>query len=99
MNDNPGSANEFVDLVTHNGWVAAVIATTWGVLLRWLIGRYQRREEEFKKWTDSVNKELVKIRERLTVIEGRSFRRRRGDYGPSDDDPTDLERSFDDDGS
>lgn len=54
------------------GWVVAVAASTWAVVLRFVIGHYIKIGEK-------LDKRLEKIEERLTNIELRSRNRRKGD--------------------
>jgi hypothetical protein len=89
MSDDAGSAKEIVDMATsHSGWVVAILAGTWGIVLRALIGRYLRWEEKRQEFDEKTLGRLAKIEERLAVIEARSHDRRREDKHQWEDDPT-----------
>jgi uncharacterized membrane protein YdjX (TVP38/TMEM64 family) len=61
------------------GWVLALAATTWGVVLRVIVGRYMAASKAEKELKARIEARLTAIEGRLTVIEGRSYRRRQGD--------------------
>lgn len=63
---------EAVDALGQSGWAIALLTATWGIILRILVGRHL-------KATDDVAKRLTSIESRLSVIEDRSHRRRRGE--------------------
>ena len=71
---------DLVDIASANsGWVAAFLLGTWGVVLRALVGRHLKREDDQREWVSKVDNHLSMIEQRLAVIESRSHNRRRAD--------------------
>lgn len=64
--------SDLVDSATNHGWIVTLFIGTWGVLLRFALGRHY-------KASDEVKQRLMSIEHRLAVIESRSFRRRKSD--------------------
>jgi hypothetical protein len=71
---------DVVQLATaHAGWVATLAIGTWGIVLRALLGRHFRAADKMEKRLDDIQENLAVLGERLTVIECRSYQRRRSD--------------------
>jgi len=71
MNDEP--AKSMLDAASQSGWVIALLTSTWGIVLRFVVGRYTRA-------ADRLEDRLIGIENRIANIESRSHSRRRGDY-------------------
>ena len=56
------------EIVSQSGWFFTAITAAWGIVLRWILGRYQRN------W-DRVEQKLDDIDNRLSTIEGRFMER------------------------
>jgi hypothetical protein len=69
MSDDP---KNLLDSLSHSGWVIALLTGTWGVVLRFVIGRYAEA-------ADRLENRLRSIETRITVIESRSHNHRRDD--------------------
>lgn len=61
------------------GWLIALVTTTWGIVLRYVIGHYIGVAKAQKQIADKIQLQLTSIENRLTVIESRSFYRRKAD--------------------
>ena len=68
--------NELKEVIDANssyvGWAVAVLTTSWGFVLRIIVGRSLRA-------ADNTQLRLGAIEQRLAVIEDRSYQRRRSD--------------------
>jgi hypothetical protein len=62
---------------SHTGWIVALLAATWGILLRALVGRYERYQSTQIAAAQALQSTLVDIDRRLTLIEGRITERDR----------------------
>ena len=72
MDNEP--TKSLLDIASQSGWAVALLTGTWGVVLRYVIGRYASA-------ADRLEERLKSMELRLTVIEARSGARRRGDKG------------------
>ena len=71
---------DIIEIASANsGWVAAFLLGSWGVVLRALVGRHLKREDDQREWVSKVDNHLSMIEQRLAVIESRSHSRRRAD--------------------
>jgi hypothetical protein len=70
MNDEP--TKSIIEAVNQYGWPVALLTASWGVVLRFVVGAYDRNAQR-------AEDRLASIEKRLTVIEGRSHNRRRED--------------------
>jgi hypothetical protein len=61
------------------GWIVAIAATTWGAVLRYVIGHYVAVAKQQKIIAERIESRLGAIEVRLARIEGRSNHRRKGD--------------------
>jgi hypothetical protein len=68
MNDE----KSIFDVASQSGWAIALLTGTWGVVLRFVVGRYARA-------ADRLEDRLISMENRLRVIESRSHARRRDD--------------------
>lgn len=86
MSDDPAALKDIVvTTAQQHGWIVALATSSWAVVLRFLIGRHLRERRLVATRLDAIEKLLGRQDERLTNIEDRSRRRRRGD--PPDPDP------------
>jgi len=56
----------------QSGWFVAILATTWGIILRTVIGNYSRAVAK-------AEARLASMESRIAVIESRSHNRRKED--------------------
>jgi len=75
MNENQ---SWLADLFSHPGWLMTLFATTWGIILRALIGRYVRLNEEAARQRELWQATVTDINQRLSNIEGQLTERARG---------------------
>lgn len=68
LSDDPKTLSE---IAQNSGWFFTAIAATWGIVLRWMLGRHTKR------W-DRIEQKLIDIDTRLSTIEGRMVERDRG---------------------
>lgn len=67
---------------TSETWIAgiaAVASTTWGIILRFVVGRYVKAADRLELRLESIESGLAGIESRLANIERRSHRIRRLD--------------------
>lgn len=80
MSDDPAALKDIVvTTAQQHGWIVALATSSWAVVLRFLIGRHLRERRLVATRLDAIEKLLGRQDERLTNIEDRSRRRRRGD--------------------
>ena len=75
MNEEPKT---ITDIVLGSGWFFTAIATTWGIVLRWMIGRHQKKWDTNDERWEKLQDCLQDMDGRLSVIEGRMVERDRG---------------------
>lgn len=57
--------------VTQSGWFVAIVAATWGIILRALIGRYAELQKESKAERELVIKSLEENRQAISALANR----------------------------
>lgn len=61
------------------GWIVAAAVSTWGIVLRFVIGHYVKVGDKLDNRLEKIEGRLDHIEDRLTNIEARSHNRRQGD--------------------
>ena len=54
--------------ITHSGWVAALLATTWGIILRALIGRYGELQKQAREDREAIRDALEENRQAIATL-------------------------------
>jgi hypothetical protein len=91
VSDDPTALKDLmISTAQQHGWIVAIATSTWAVILRFLIGRYQRERRLLATRLGRIEGLLIRYDERLNNIEDRSRLRRRGD-------PPDRDRESDHD--
>jgi hypothetical protein len=61
------------------GWVIAIAVSTWGIILRAVLGYHVKAADKLEARLKNIESQLALIDLRLNDIEGRSHRIRKGD--------------------
>ncbi len=78
MQDHESTWQALLDAASqHGGWVVAIMTATWGVVLRTVVGRYERNAADERARNAMIDQSLHNINERLSRIEGRFAERDR----------------------
>jgi tetrahydromethanopterin S-methyltransferase subunit G len=67
--------------IAQTGWGVAIIAATWGIVLRAILGRRDAKERKIEERLDNLEKTVSAIQVSLATIAGRMLERDvRGNY-------------------
>jgi hypothetical protein len=69
------SEHESLIDIAQTGWFIAIAAATWGIILRWLVGRHDRANERLEARLNQLEADMTLIKESLASIAGRLLER------------------------
>lgn len=69
-----GDSNSIAS-IAQTGWFIAIAAATWGIILRWLVGRHDRANERLEGRLNQLEADVRLIKESLASIAGRLLER------------------------
>ena len=55
----------------ESGWVAAALLAAWSIILRVMLGRYYKSQDEIKTELVALRLEMALMNQRLARLEGR----------------------------
>jgi hypothetical protein len=61
--------------IAQTGWFIAIAAATWGIVLRWLVGRHNSANQRLDSRLSQLEQDVNQIKVSLASIAGRMLER------------------------